>query len=151
MHILKGCKEDVNVIIAFIHHIVVHSSQELVFMSIALGGDRLDSFAKIICPAFWFHCLHGSLSHLWLSFCVLLILCIKLLLLFDGCFNARMQTCTAASAAHLLYQSAEAALPKQKRNLAITEFKHAMVAHKRRQKARQEERGDLILEIVSHI
>ncbi|XP_075647549.1 F-box protein At5g52880 isoform X1 [Castanea sativa] len=65
----------------------------------------------------------------------------------------RMQTCTAASAAHLLYQSAEAALPKQKRNLAITEFKHAMVAHKRRQKACQEERGSaqLPLDVLVHI
>ncbi|XP_075647551.1 F-box protein At5g52880 isoform X2 [Castanea sativa] len=65
----------------------------------------------------------------------------------------QMQTCTAASAAHLLYQSAEAALPKQKRNLAITEFKHAMVAHKRRQKACQEERGSaqLPLDVLVHI
>lgn len=62
--------------------------------------------------------------------------------LFDGYFNARMQIRTAVSAAHILHQSAEAALPKQKRNLAITEFKHAMVAHKRRYKAHQEERGN---------
>jgi hypothetical protein len=73
---------------------------------------------------------------------VLLILRIKFLLLIDGYFNGRMQTCTAVSAAHLLHQSAEAALPKQKRNLAVTEFKHAMVAHKRRYKARQEENGN---------
>lgn len=48
---------------------------------------------------------------------------------------------SAVSAVHLLHQSAEAALPKQKRNMAVTEFKHAMVAHKRRHKARQEEDG----------
>jgi hypothetical protein len=66
-------------------------------------------------------------------------------LLFDGYLNARMQIHTAVSAAHILHQSAEAALPKQKRNLAITEFKHAMVAHKRRYKARQEENGNYLL------
>ncbi|GAV72719.1 F-box-like domain-containing protein, partial [Cephalotus follicularis] len=49
-----------------------------------------------------------------------------------------MQTSSAVAAAHLLLQSAEAALPKQKRNLAVTQFKHAMVAHKRRCKSRQE-------------
>uniref|UniRef100_A0A2N9ECX8 F-box domain-containing protein n=1 Tax=Fagus sylvatica TaxID=28930 RepID=A0A2N9ECX8_FAGSY len=65
----------------------------------------------------------------------------------------QMQTCTAVSAAHLLHQSAEAALPKQKRNLAVTEFKHAMVAHKRRYKARQEENGSTQLpqDVLVHI
>ncbi|XP_059429047.1 F-box protein At5g52880 [Corylus avellana] len=64
-----------------------------------------------------------------------------------------MQIRTAVSAAHILHQSAEAALPKQKRNLAITEFKHAMVAHKRRYKAHQEERGSAQLpqDILMHI
>ncbi|CAK9185089.1 unnamed protein product [Ilex paraguariensis] len=50
-----------------------------------------------------------------------------------------MQTQTAISAANLLHQSVEAALPKQKRVMAVTEFKHAVVSHKRRSKARQEE------------
>lgn len=59
--------------------------------------------------------------------------------------NSRMQTRNAVSAAHLLLQSVEAALPKQKRNLAVTEFKQAMVAHKRRCKAHQEEKGSFIL------
>lgn len=54
-----------------------------------------------------------------------------------------MQTSNAVSAAHLLLRSAEAALPKQKRNLAVTEFKQAMVARKRRCKAREEEKGKL--------
>ncbi|XP_062149671.1 F-box protein At5g52880 isoform X2 [Alnus glutinosa] len=64
-----------------------------------------------------------------------------------------MQIHTAVSAAHILHQSAEAALPKQKRNLAIKEFKHAMVAHKRRYKARQEENGSARLpqDILVHI
>lgn len=52
-----------------------------------------------------------------------------------------MQTTNAVSAAHLLLRSAEAALPKQKRNFAVAEFKQAMVAHKRRCKALQEEKG----------
>ena len=59
--------------------------------------------------------------------------------------NSRMQTRNAVSAAHLLLQSVEAALPKQKRNLAVTEFKQAMVAHKRRCKAHHEEKGSFIL------
>lgn len=59
-------------------------------------------------------------------------------------FNFRMQTQSAVSAAHLLLQSVEAALPKQKKNVAVTEFKHAMVAHKRRCKAHQVEKGQIV-------
>ena len=55
--------------------------------------------------------------------------------------NSRIRTRSAVSSAHLLLQSVEAALPKQKRNIAVTEFKHAMVSHKRRCKAQQEEKG----------
>ncbi|XP_062120297.1 F-box protein At5g52880 isoform X2 [Humulus lupulus] len=64
-----------------------------------------------------------------------------------------MQTRTAVSAAHLLFQSADAALPKQKKNLAVTEFKHAMVAHRRRCKARQEEKGSAQLpqDVLVHV
>ncbi|XP_052176345.1 F-box protein At5g52880 isoform X4 [Diospyros lotus] len=51
----------------------------------------------------------------------------------------QIQTQSAVSAANLLMQSADAVLPKQKRVLAATEFKHAKVAHKRRCKDRQEE------------
>ncbi|XP_057485597.1 F-box protein At5g52880-like isoform X1 [Actinidia eriantha] len=51
----------------------------------------------------------------------------------------QMQTQTAVSAANLLIQSAEAVLPKQKRVLAVTEFRHAKIAHKRRCKDGQEE------------
>lgn len=43
----------------------------------------------------------------------------------------RMQTQSATSAANILLQSVESAFPKQKKSLAVTEFKHAMVAHKR--------------------
>ncbi|KAK4837951.1 hypothetical protein QYF36_009774 [Acer negundo] len=64
-----------------------------------------------------------------------------------------VKTCNAVSAAHLLLQSAEAALPKQKKNLAATEFKQAMVAHKRRCKARQEEEGSVQLpqDVLVHV
>ncbi|KAF3432909.1 hypothetical protein FNV43_RR24011 [Rhamnella rubrinervis] len=64
-----------------------------------------------------------------------------------------MQTSNAVSAAHLLLRGAEAALPKQKRNLAVTEFKQAMVAHKRRRKARQEEKGSSQLpqDVLMHV
>lgn len=53
-----------------------------------------------------------------------------------------MKTGSAVSAAHLLLQSVEATLPKQKKNLAVAEYKNAMVVHKRRTKARQEENGN---------
>uniref|UniRef100_A0A0R0ENH2 F-box domain-containing protein n=1 Tax=Glycine max TaxID=3847 RepID=A0A0R0ENH2_SOYBN len=43
-----------------------------------------------------------------------------------------IQTQSAVSAVHSLLQSVEAALPKQKKNVAVTKFKHAMVVHKRR-------------------
>ncbi|KAK7279887.1 hypothetical protein RJT34_24946 [Clitoria ternatea] len=65
----------------------------------------------------------------------------------------QIQTQSAVSAVHFLLQSVEAALPKQKRNMAVTEFKHAMVAHKRRSKAPQVEKGSLQLpqDILVHI
>lgn len=56
-----------------------------------------------------------------------------------------MKTRSAVLAAHVLLQSVEATLPKQKKNLAVTEYKNAMIAHKRRAKARQEENGNIIL------
>lgn len=62
-------------------------------------------------------------------------------IIYDDYFMIRMQTSSAVSAAHLLFQSAEAVLPKQKKNLAITEYKQAKVALKRHCKARQEEQG----------
>ncbi|KAJ1385388.1 F-box-like domain superfamily [Sesbania bispinosa] len=67
--------------------------------------------------------------------------------------NSRIQTQSAVSAVHFLLQSVEAALPKQKRNMAVTEFKHAMVAHKRRCKAHQVEKGSFQLpqDILVHI
>ena len=63
-----------------------------------------------------------------------------------------MQTRNAVLAAHLLLQSAEAALPKQKKNLAVAEYKNAMIAHKRRTKARQEEKGiEILLCVCSYL
>ncbi|KAF7821917.1 F-box protein [Senna tora] len=61
------------------------------------------------------------------------------------CSNSSIQTQSAVSSAYLLLQSVEVALPKQKKNMAVTEFKHAMVAHKRRCKACQEEKGSMQL------
>ncbi|XVF53497.1 hypothetical protein PTKIN_Ptkin05aG0103900 [Pterospermum kingtungense] len=65
----------------------------------------------------------------------------------------QMQTSGAVAAAHLLLQSAEAALPKQKKSLVVTEFKHAKVAHKRRSKAHKEEKGSAQLpqDVLLHI
>jgi len=50
-----------------------------------------------------------------------------------------INTSAAVSAANLLLKSVEAVLPKQKKNLAIVEFKQAKVALKRRSKNREEE------------
>ncbi|CAN0902881.1 F-box protein At5g52880 [Linum grandiflorum] len=64
-----------------------------------------------------------------------------------------MQTQSAVSAAHLLYQSAEAKLPKQKKVLAVSEFKRAKVAHKRRSKAFRKEEFTVHLpeDVLAHI
>ncbi|KAF6151775.1 hypothetical protein GIB67_010349 [Kingdonia uniflora] len=43
------------------------------------------------------------------------------------------------SAANLLLQAAEASLPRQKRVSAIMEFKHAVVAHKKRYNTKNDE------------
>ncbi|KAG5558705.1 hypothetical protein RHGRI_008610 [Rhododendron griersonianum] len=69
----------------------------------------------------------------------------------DGEFDARMQTQKAISAANLLTQSAEAVLPKQRRVLAATEFRHAKIAHKRRCKDRQEGSTHLPQDVLVHI
>jgi len=57
------------------------------------------------------------------------------------------------SAANLLLQAVEASLPKQKRALAVTEFKHAAVALRRHSKIRQGETDSVQLadDIVIHI
>ncbi|XP_058206049.1 F-box protein At5g52880 [Rhododendron vialii] len=63
----------------------------------------------------------------------------------------QMQTQKAISAANLLIQSAEAVLPKQRRVLAATEFRHAKIAHKRRCKDRQEGSTHLPQDVLVHI
>ncbi|XP_071690584.1 F-box protein At5g52880 [Rutidosis leptorrhynchoides] len=66
----------------------------------------------------------------------------------------KMQTQTAVSAANTLLQSVESTLPKQKKALAVTEFKHAMVAHKRYSKARHNNEQDFVelpQDILVHI
>ncbi|KAF5731207.1 hypothetical protein HS088_TW19G00812 [Tripterygium wilfordii] len=64
-----------------------------------------------------------------------------------------MQASNAVFAAHLLFQSAKASLPKQKRNLAVAEFKQAMISHKRRSKAKREEKDTAQLpeDVIIHI
>uniref|UniRef100_A0A803MKV9 F-box domain-containing protein n=1 Tax=Chenopodium quinoa TaxID=63459 RepID=A0A803MKV9_CHEQI len=65
----------------------------------------------------------------------------------------RMQTQSAVSAANLLSQCAEAALPKQKRSIAATEFKQAKVAYKRRAKTQLEEKDPVQLpqDVLVHL
>lgn len=64
-----------------------------------------------------------------------------------------MQTQAAISAAHGLLQSMEAALPKQKKALAASEFKQAMVTHRRRRKVRPvlEGRSQLPQDVLVHV
>ncbi|MCL7045731.1 hypothetical protein MKW94_005899, partial [Papaver nudicaule] len=52
----------------------------------------------------------------------------------------QVHTCRGKLAANLLIQAAEAALPKQKRILAVGEFKHAIVEHNRRCKGQKNEK-----------
>lgn len=52
-----------------------------------------------------------------------------------------MMTQSAISAANSLLQSAEYALPKQKRALAVKEHRNAVVASKRKSRANQAEEG----------
>ncbi|XP_047970877.1 F-box protein At5g52880 isoform X2 [Salvia hispanica] len=61
-----------------------------------------------------------------------------------------MQTQSAISAANSLLQSAEFALPRQKRALAVTEHKHAVVASKRKSKTNKEE-DQLPQDVLVHI
>ncbi|XP_076944696.1 F-box protein At5g52880-like [Bidens hawaiensis] len=64
----------------------------------------------------------------------------------------RMQTQSAISAVNALVQAAGSALPKQKKTLAVTEFKQAMVAHKRCSKARcDEDLVELPQDVLVHI
>ncbi|KAL9240499.1 hypothetical protein vseg_014709 [Gypsophila vaccaria] len=56
-----------------------------------------------------------------------------------------MQTQSAVSAANYLLQSAESALPKQKRTLAAKEFKHSMIAFKRCGKTLQDDKDPVNL------
>lgn len=60
-----------------------------------------------------------------------------------------MQTQKATAVANMLLRSAEYVLPKQKRVLAVTEYRHAMVACKRRGRAQQDEEGKNLLEMFS--
>ncbi|XP_074281758.1 F-box protein At5g52880 isoform X1 [Silene latifolia] len=64
-----------------------------------------------------------------------------------------MQTQSAVSAASLLIQSAESALPKQKRVLAASEFKQAKISYKRRGKILQDDKGSLNLpqDVLVHL
>lgn len=66
------------------------------------------------------------------------------LMVIKSCFYfclARIMTQSAVSAATLLVQAAEATLPKQKKNLAVMEFKRAKIAYKKQCKRRQESSG----------
>ncbi|KAK6275455.1 hypothetical protein POUND7_005164 [Theobroma cacao] len=71
----------------------------------------------------------------------------------EGYCNFRMQTRSANAAAQLLLQSAESALPKQKKSLVVTEFKQAKVAYIRRSRAHREETvsAQLPQDVLVHI
>ncbi|CAL9164119.1 F-box protein At5g52880 [Musa acuminata AAA Group] len=63
-----------------------------------------------------------------------------------------VQTGHGLSSANVLLQAAEVALPKQKKALAVSEFKHAAVAHKRRSRAHHDG-GSVVLpyDLLVHI
>ncbi|XP_073109101.1 F-box protein At5g52880 isoform X2 [Elaeis guineensis] len=64
----------------------------------------------------------------------------------------QVQTGNGISSANILLQAAEVVLPKQKKALAVSEFKHAVVAHKRRSRA-HEDGGSMQLphDVLVHI
>ncbi|XP_030533819.1 F-box protein At5g52880 [Rhodamnia argentea] len=64
-----------------------------------------------------------------------------------------MKTQSAVLSATLLAQAVAAALPKQKKNMVLTEFKHAKIAHKKQCKTRQEEKesSQLPQDVLLHI
>ncbi|CAN7139650.1 F-box protein At5g52880 [Brassica rapa] len=78
--------------------------------------------------------------------------------IFQDCLSAfrllpEMNTTAAVSAANLLVKSVESAFPKQKKNLAIVQFKQAKVALKRRTKSHEESRDtpSLPQDVLVHI
>ncbi|XP_031503937.1 F-box protein At5g52880 [Nymphaea colorata] len=68
-------------------------------------------------------------------------------------FLPQVHTSRGISSASLLLQAAEAVLPKQKRALTASEYKHAVVACKRRSKHQNDEEGPLSLphDVLVHI
>ncbi|KAF5194436.1 F-box family protein [Thalictrum thalictroides] len=68
-------------------------------------------------------------------------------------FLPQVQTRYGIEAANLLLQAVEVALPKHKRGLAVTEFKHAVVAYKRRQKVHKDAEGSpqLPQDVLVHV
>ncbi|KAI7734130.1 hypothetical protein M8C21_009279 [Ambrosia artemisiifolia] len=65
----------------------------------------------------------------------------------------RMQTQSAVSAANTLLQAVDSTLPKQKKTLALTEFKQAIIAHKRSSKPRltHQDLVELPQDVLVHI
>ncbi|WOK98573.1 hypothetical protein Cni_G07285 [Canna indica] len=69
-------------------------------------------------------------------------------------FLPEVQTGHGISSANIVLQAAEFALPKQKKALAVSEFKHSVIIHKRRSKAHHDEGdGSLNLpdDVLAHI
>ncbi|XP_073271959.1 F-box protein At5g52880 [Primulina huaijiensis] len=73
--------------------------------------------------------------------------------LFAFSLLPEIQVQSAISAANSLLQSAEFALPKQKRGLAVKEYKHAVVACKRKSKSLKEEEVLTVLprDVLFHV
>lgn len=63
-----------------------------------------------------------------------------------------VQTGYAVSTANVLLQAVEVALPKQKKAQAVSEFKHSIIAHKRRARVQQNSGSlDMPQDILVHI
>ena len=62
-----------------------------------------------------------------------------------------IQTGYGVEAANSLLQAAEVVLPKQKKAMAVSEYKHSIIAHKRRSKSHHNDGGtncDILLFLV---
>jgi hypothetical protein len=82
---------------------------------------------------------YGVLFHVKLRYSVNFILqwyCYRILCI-NWFFSHSVQTGYAVSTANVLLQAVEVALPKQKKAQAVSEFKHSIIAHKRRARVQQ--------------
>lgn len=128
--------------------------RKLLILSIFLNTHFLTANTSrplrwVNCPA-WFRrhpavsfqmviILYGVLFHVKLRYSLNFTpqwYCYRILCI-DWFFSPSVQTGYAVSTANVLLQAVEVALPKQKKAQAVSEFKHSIIAHKRRARVQQ--------------